>query len=45
MLKAVILLMTYLIIKYVFQKNRDFNLTVFNMITGINKLETLTKHI
>ena len=35
--------MTYLI-KYVFQIKQDLNLSVF-MITGINKLKTLTKHI
>ena len=26
-------------------KTEDLNLNVFNMITGINKSETLTKHI
>ena len=26
-------------------KAEDLNLSLFNMITGINKLETLTKHI
>ena len=35
--------MTYLI-KYVFQIKQDLNLSVFNMITGINEPET-TKHI
>ena len=35
--------MTYLI-KYVFQIKQDLNLSVF-MITGINELKTLTKHI
>ena len=37
-------LMTYLK-KYVFQIKQDLNLNVFNMITGINELETLTKHV
>ena len=36
--------MTYLK-KYVFQIKQDLNLNVFNMITGINELETLTKHV
>ena len=34
--------------KYVFQikiKTEDLNLSVFNMITGINESKTLTKHI
>ena len=35
--------MTY-VIKYVFQIKQDLNLSVF-MITGINELKTLTKHI
>ena len=35
--------MTYLI-KYVFQIKQDLNLSVF-MITGINELKTLAKHI
>ena len=26
-------------------QTRDFNLSVFNMITGINESKTLTKHI
>ena len=26
-------------------KTEDLNLSVFNMITGINELKTLTKHI
>ena len=30
---------------YVPNKTEDLNLTMFNMITGINKLKTLTKHI
>ena len=34
--------MTY-VIKYVFQI--DLNLSVFNMIKGINESKTLTKHI
>ena len=35
--------MTYLI-KYVFQKKtEDLNLSVFNMMTGINESKTLTK--
>ena len=37
--------MIYLI-KYVFQTKQKFlNLSVFNMITGINESETLTKDI
>ena len=36
--------MTYLI-KYVYQKKQGLNLSVFNMITGINESKTLTKHI
>ena len=40
--------MTYLM-KYVFQskqkQNKDLNLSVINMITGINELKTLTKHV
>ena len=35
--------MIYLI-KYVFQAE-DLNLSVFNMITGINESKTLTRHI
>ena len=34
------------VMKYAFQtKKEDLNLSVFNMITGINESETLTKHI
>ena len=44
MLEVVILLMTYLI-KYVFQIKQQITLSVFNMITEINELKTLTKHI
>ena len=29
----------------VLNKTEDLNLSVFNMITGINELKTLTKHI
>ena len=36
--------MTY-IIKYVFQKNRRFNSSVFNIVAGINESKTLTKRI
>ena len=36
--------MIYLI-KYVFQIKQDLNLSVFNMITGINESKTLTWHI
>ena len=43
MLEVAILLMTYLI-KCVFQIKQDLNLSVFNMITGINEPKT-TKHI
>ena len=44
-LEVAILLMTYLI-KYVFQMKQNFlNLHVFNMITEIKELRTLTKHI
>ena len=31
--------------EYVPNKTEDLNLSVFNMITGINELKTLTKHI
>ena len=30
---------------YVSKKTEDLNITVFNMITGINESKTLTKHI
>ena len=43
-LEVVLLLMTYLI-KYVFKIKQDSNLPIFNIITGINELKTLTKHI
>ena len=34
------------LIKYVFQnKTEDLNLSVFNMIKGINESKTLSKHI
>ena len=36
--------MTYPI-KYVFQKTEDLNLSVLNMITGINESKTLTNHL
>ena len=36
--------MTYLI-KYVFQVKQHLDLIVFNMVTGINDLKRLTKHI
>ena len=36
--------MTYLV-WYVFQKTEDVNLSIFNMIPGINELKTLTMHI
>ena len=36
--------MTY-VIKFVPSKIEDLNLSVFNMTTGINESETLTKHI
>ena len=44
MLEVVILRIIYLI-KYVFQVKQDLNLTVFNVITGINESKTLAKHI
>ena len=31
--------------KYVFQTKQDLNLSMFNMVTGINESKTLTKHI
>ena len=43
-LEVVLLLMTYLM-KYVFKIKQDLNLPIFNIITGINELKTLTKHI
>ena len=43
-LEVVLLLMTYLI-KYVFKIKQDLYLPIFNIITGINELKTLTKHI
>ena len=44
LLEVVVLLMTYLI-KYVFSnETRNLNLSVFNMITGINESKTSTKH-
>ena len=33
------------LVRYVFQIKQDLNLSVFNMITGINESKTLTKHI
>ena len=43
--EVVILLMIYLI-EYAFpSKTEDLNWSVFNVITGINELKTLTKHI
>ena len=36
--------MIYLI-KLVFQKNKDLNLSAFNMIIGINESKTVKKHI
>ena len=45
MLEVAILLMISLI-KYVFQKKtKDLNLSIFNIITGINESKTLTKHV
>ena len=46
MLEVAVLLITYLI-KYVRVQNKteDLNLSLFNMITGINESKTLTKHI
>ena len=44
MLEVVILLITYLII-CIPNKTEDLNLSVFNMITGINESKTLTKDI
>ena len=44
MLKVVILLMTYLI--NMCSKQTDLNLSIFNIIiTGINELKTLMRHI
>ena len=44
-LEVVVLLMTYLI-KYVFSNETgNLNLSVFNMITGINESKTSTKYI
>ena len=42
--EVVILLMTCLK-RYVFQAKQDLNIIVFKMITGINELKTLPKHI
>ena len=44
MLEDVILLMAYLI-KCVPSKIENLNLSVFNMITGINESKALTKHM
>ena len=44
MLKFVIVLVTYSI-KYVLQKPEDLNLSMLNIITGINESKTLTKNI
>ena len=44
MLEVAILLKTYLI-KCVPNETEDLNLSVFNMITGINEPKTLIKHI
>ena len=45
MLEVAILLMISLI-KYVFQKKtKDLNLSIFNIITGINESKILTKHV
>ena len=44
MLEVVIPLMIYLT-KYVFQIKQDLNLSMFNMITGINESKNLTKHV
>ena len=44
MLEVVILLMAYLI-KRVPSKIENLNLSVFNMITGINESKALTKHM
>ena len=39
-------IVNYLSIKVcVPNKTEDLNLSIFNMITGINKLKTLTKHV
>ena len=44
MLEVAILLMAYLI-KCVPSKIENLNLSVFNMITGINESKALTKHM
>ena len=44
MLEVAILLMAYLI-KCVPSKTENLNLSVFNMITGINESKALTKHM
>ena len=44
MLEVVILLMAYLI-KCVPSKIENLNLSVFNMITGINESKALAKHM
>ena len=43
-LKFVIVLVTYSI-KYVLKKPEDLNLSMLNIITGINESKTLTKNI
>ena len=43
-MEIVILLATYLI-KNVTSKTEDLNLSIFNMITGITELKTLTKYV
>ena len=44
-LEVVVLLMTYLIKSVFSNETRNLNLSVFNMITGINESKTSTKHI
>ena len=43
-LEIVILLMTYLV-QYGFKLKQDLNLSISNMIPGINELKTLTMNI
>ena len=43
-MEVLVLLMTFLK-KFEFQIKQDLNLSVFNMITGINESKKLAKHV
>ena len=44
-MEVIILIFSYLIKVCVLNKAEDLNLSVFNMIVGINQSKTLKKHI